>query len=87
MTGLHMSGAGNDFVVVDARGCDTDLAALAVKACAITGADGFLALDSSKIADFRLHFTILTVCGAKCAATVPAASAAMPMSMASPEKA
>ena len=56
MTGLHMSGAGNDFVVVDARGCDTDLAALAVKACAITGADGFLALDSSKIADFRLHF-------------------------------
>ena len=56
MTGLHMSGAGNDFVVIDARGLQLDLAALAVKACAITGADGFLALDDSQIADFRLHF-------------------------------
>ena len=56
MTGLHMSGAGNDFVVVDIRGIDADLAALAVRACAITGADGFLALDKSDIADFRLHF-------------------------------
>lgn len=56
MTGLHMSGAGNDFVVIDARGLDTDLAALAVKACDLTGADGFLALDHSDIADFRLHF-------------------------------
>ncbi len=56
MTGLHMSGAGNDFVVIDARGLDADLAALAIKACAATGADGFLALDNSSIADFRLHF-------------------------------
>ena len=56
MTGLHMSGAGNDFVVIDARGLTLDLAALAIKACAITGADGFLALDNSQIADFRLHF-------------------------------
>ena len=56
MTGLHMSGAGNDFVVIDARGLELDLAALAVKACDATGADGFLALDHSPIADFRLHF-------------------------------
>ena len=56
MTGLHMSGAGNDFVVIDARGLQLDLAALAIRACAITGADGFLALDDSQIADFRLHF-------------------------------
>ena len=56
MTGLHMSGAGNDFVVIDTRGQDHDLAALAIKACESTGADGFLALDSSPIADFRLHF-------------------------------
>ena len=56
MTGLHMSGAGNDFVVLDIRGVSTDLASLAIKACAITGADGFLALDKSDIADFRLHF-------------------------------
>ena len=56
MTGLHMSGAGNDFVVIDARGVSANLADLAMKACAITGADGFLALDDSQIADFRLHF-------------------------------
>ncbi len=56
MTGLHMSGAGNDFVVIDARDLDADLAKLAVKACSLTGADGFLALDHSPIADFRLHF-------------------------------
>ena len=56
MIGLHMSGAGNDFVVIDARGITADLAELAIKACAQTGADGFLALDHSDIADFRLHF-------------------------------
>ena len=52
----HMSGAGNDFAVVDVRGQTPDLQALAVKLCALTGADGFLAVDHSDIGDFRLHF-------------------------------
>lgn len=52
----HMSGAGNDFAVVDIRGQSPELQALAVKLCALTGADGFLAVDRSDIADFRLHF-------------------------------
>ncbi|MBR4017156.1 MAG: diaminopimelate epimerase [Oscillospiraceae bacterium] len=53
---LHMSGAGNDFVVMDARGKDLDFATLSRELCAKTGADGFLAADVSDIADFRLHF-------------------------------
>ena len=52
----HMSGAGNDFAVVDVRGESWDLQNLAVQLCQETGADGFLALDCSEIADFRLHF-------------------------------
>ena len=52
----HMSGAGNDFVVLDARGQRLDLASLAKNLCAQTGADGFMALDHSETADFRLHF-------------------------------
>ena len=52
----HMNGAGNDFVVLDARDQKLDFAALAKKLCARTGADGFMALDQSEIADFRLHF-------------------------------
>jgi diaminopimelate epimerase len=52
----HMSGAGNDFMVIDARGLQLDFSALAVKLCAMTHADGFMALDDSQIADFRLHF-------------------------------
>ena len=52
----HMSGAGNDFLVLDARGRQLDLEALAKKYCAQYGADGFLALDVSEKADFRLHF-------------------------------
>ena len=52
----HMSGAGNDFMVMDARGKQLDLAALAVQLCAISGADGFMAVDHSEKADFRLHF-------------------------------
>ena len=51
-----MNGAGNDFMVIDGRGMDSDHSALAKKACAITGADGFMAVDTSEIADFRLHF-------------------------------
>ena len=52
----HMSGAGNDFMVVDARGLCLDFGALAKTACAVTHADGFMAVDTSEIADFRLHF-------------------------------
>lgn len=52
----HVSGAGNDFVAMDARGLSLDFAALAKAYCARLGADGFLALDDSHNADFRLHF-------------------------------
>lgn len=52
----HISGAGNDFAVMDIRGKTPDLSALALTLCAITGADGLMALDTSETADFRLHF-------------------------------
>ena len=52
----HMSGAGNDFAVLDVRGKDLDLRALATQLCARTGADGMMALDMAEDADFRLHF-------------------------------
>ena len=53
---LHMSGAGNDFAVLDARGKTLDFETLSKKLCAQLGADGFLALDVSEKADFKLHF-------------------------------
>ncbi len=53
---LHMSGAGNDFAVLDARGQTLDFETLSQKLCAQLGADGFLALDVSEKADFKLHF-------------------------------
>ncbi len=52
----HMSGAGNDFMVIDARGLSLDFSALAKKLCALTGADGFMAVDNADDADFLLHF-------------------------------
>ena len=53
----YMNGAGNDFMVMDARDNeDRDFAAMAVEYCRITGADGFMAVGKSGIADFRLHF-------------------------------
>ena len=52
----YMNGAGNDFMVIDARGLAPDFRALALKLCPITGADGFMAVDNSEIADFKLHF-------------------------------
>ena len=52
----YMNGAGNDFMVIDARGQKLDFSALALKLCKLTGADGFMAVDDSDIADFRLHF-------------------------------
>ena len=53
----YMNGAGNDFMVLDARGKENlDFAALAREYCALTGADGFMAVGESETADFRLHF-------------------------------
>lgn len=53
---LKMSGAGNDFVVVDVRGKQPDLKALSIRLCEEFETDGFLAVDTSKISDFKLHF-------------------------------
>ena len=52
----YMNGAGNDFMVVDARGQELDFSGLALELCKLAGADGFMAVDNSEIADFRLHF-------------------------------
>lgn len=53
----YMNGAGNDFMVMDARENENlDFSALALQYCAITGADGFMAVGKSEKADFRLHF-------------------------------
>lgn len=53
---LKMSGAGNDFAVVDIRGQKPDLQTLSIDLCARLGVDGFLAVDHSEIADFKLNF-------------------------------
>lgn len=53
---LHMSGAGNDFMVIDGRGLSANYSEMAKRLCAITGADGFMAADVSDRADFKLHF-------------------------------
>ena len=52
----YMSGAGNDFMVMDARGKEYDFRTLSVELCKLTGADGFMAVDDSETADFKLHF-------------------------------
>ena len=52
----YMNGAGNDFMVIDARGQVYDFDTLSVELCKLTGADGFMAVDYSDKADFRLHF-------------------------------
>lgn len=52
----HMSGAGNDFMVLDAREAALDYPALARTLCARTHADGFMAVERSEIADFCLRF-------------------------------
>ena len=57
MNVYYMNGAGNDFMVIDARGQeDLDFSVMALKWCALTGADGFMAVGESETADFRLHF-------------------------------
>ena len=52
----YMNGAGNDFMVMDARDGSYDFEKLALELCKLTGADGFMAIDHSDKADFKLHF-------------------------------
>ena len=52
----YMNGAGNDFMVIDARDKQLDFSSLAMELCKLTGADGFMAADVSDKADFKLHF-------------------------------
>ena len=52
----YMNGAGNDFMVMDARRGQFDFESLSKALCKLTGADGFMAVDVSDKADFRLHF-------------------------------
>ena len=56
MRAHHMSGAGNNFAVVDIRGVPVDMEALSKDLCAKLKTDGFLAIDTSEMADFKLHF-------------------------------
>ena len=56
MKAWYMSGAGNDFMVIDARGLDLDFSAMALELCRLADCDGFMAMDHSDIADFKLHF-------------------------------
>ena len=52
----YMNGAGNDFMVIDARGKQYDFEKLTLELCKLTSADGFMAVDNSDKADFKLHF-------------------------------
>ena len=52
----YMNGAGNDFMVIDARNQKLDFEQLTIELCKLTGADGFMAVDHSDKADFKLHF-------------------------------
>ena len=56
MNVTYMNGAGNDFMVIDARGKELDFSRLALELCKLSGADGFMAVDHSQTADFKLHF-------------------------------
>ena len=56
MQAWYMSGAGNDFMVIDARGLVLDFSSLAKRLCEEADCDGFMAVDHSSIADFKLHF-------------------------------
>ena len=56
MNAWYMSGAGNDFMVIDARGLTLDFPSLATELCKKASCDGFMAVDNSDIADFKLHF-------------------------------
>jgi len=56
MQAWYMSGAGNDFMVIDARGMELDFSRLALELCKLADCDGFMAVDHSDKADFKLHF-------------------------------
>ncbi len=56
MKAWYMSGAGNDFMVIDARGLTLDFSRLAVELCKLADCDGFMAVDHSDRAHFKLHF-------------------------------
>ena len=56
MKAWYMSGAGNDFMVIDARGKRLDFSRLAKELCTKMDCDGFMAVDVSDKADFKLHF-------------------------------
>ena len=56
MNAWYMSGAGNDFMVIDARGLSLDFSSLATELCKKADCDGFMAVDHSAVADFKLHF-------------------------------
>ena len=56
MNALYMSGAGNDFMVIDGRGLSLDFSSLAKELCKKASCDGFMAVDHSDIAHFKLHF-------------------------------
>ena len=56
MKAWYMSGAGNDFVVIDTRNIIVDMEKTSKELCSVYGADGFMALDNSCIADVKLHF-------------------------------
>ena len=53
---VAMHGAGNNFMVLDARGKTMDLRQTALDLCRLGHTDGFMAVDVSDKADFKLHF-------------------------------
>ena len=52
----HMSGAGNDFAVLDGRGLTLDYPALSRQLCSRLGADGLMAVDTAEDGSLKLHF-------------------------------
>ena len=52
----YMNGAGNSFSVIDARYENIDMSRTARELCSLRGCDGFMALENSLIADFKLNF-------------------------------
>ena len=63
MTVYYMNGAGNDFMVIDARGQNLDFSALALELCKLSGADGFLAVDYSALSAAGGWTKTATECG------------------------
>ena len=53
---FYMNGAGNDFMVFDARGLQMNFAETAKKLCALRHADGLLAVGDAEDADFEMIF-------------------------------